>query len=419
MPIVSIVVHGLWFISSRRLTDGILFSPSVLCGKWETSPREFAKCRRCRKAKYCGKKCQSRAWSEGHRFWCSVREGDEAEPSNHGHGTNRHFHGAASTTGDTTGGADGGADTDPAIGPSGEVGLREAALAARQQRREERERQRQQMTVAAAAAMNIPVERVANVLRQRGELLNHPPPHAPAPLLRDEDPEGRVRARAIEQLFRRPPNAEGSGSEEVADGQERTMMRRSTSFVNLHRHSWSMEGNRQQGRMREAMADVMGTTPAGESSTGTGYGSSSIINNAINPQTHAHALAQSNTNIGRQSPGVIGDRQWRTIAIPNMSQPAANVSLAPLRPHQQRTQQYLAFSPYSANAMPFAPFGQDMSPGQGGHSGHVNVDEDADIDVDVDADVADVEVDVDFVDAGLANLRRQNERSRADDDLEM
>ncbi|KAF9579362.1 hypothetical protein BGW38_004415, partial [Lunasporangiospora selenospora] len=40
------------------------------CGKWETKPREFAKCRRCRKAKYCSKQCQSKAWSEGHRWWC-------------------------------------------------------------------------------------------------------------------------------------------------------------------------------------------------------------------------------------------------------------------------------------------------------------------------------------------------------------
>lgn len=264
----------------------------MLCCKRETYPREFAKCRQCRKAKYCSKECQSRAWSVGHHFWCSDRDGDEADRSNHGHGSNRHIHGADSTAGATTGGTRGGVDTDPAIVSSGEDGLREAAMAARQQRREERERQRREMTVAAAAAMNIPVGRVANVLRQRGELLNHPPQHAPAPLLRDEDPEGRVRARAIEQLFRRPPNAEGSGSEEVADGQETTMMRRSTSLVNLHRHSWSMEGNRQQGRMREAMADVIGTAPAGESSTGTGYGSSGSINNAINPQTHAHALAQ-------------------------------------------------------------------------------------------------------------------------------
>jgi hypothetical protein len=64
----------------------------VLCGKWERYPREFAKCRRCRKAKYCGKECQSRAWSEGHRFWCSAREEPEghtasgANPANAGGG---------------------------------------------------------------------------------------------------------------------------------------------------------------------------------------------------------------------------------------------------------------------------------------------------------------------------------------------
>jgi hypothetical protein len=53
----------------------------VLCGRWETYPREFAKCRRCRKAKYCGKECQSTAWSEGHRFWCSAKDGDDdADP---------------------------------------------------------------------------------------------------------------------------------------------------------------------------------------------------------------------------------------------------------------------------------------------------------------------------------------------------
>ncbi|CAO3595514.1 unnamed protein product [Absidia cylindrospora] len=43
------------------------------CGKWERYPREFAKCRRCRKAKYCSKTCQSRAWAEGHRWWCVER----------------------------------------------------------------------------------------------------------------------------------------------------------------------------------------------------------------------------------------------------------------------------------------------------------------------------------------------------------
>ncbi|KAI0031123.1 hypothetical protein K488DRAFT_35573, partial [Vararia minispora EC-137] len=56
---------------------GIRQCANMLCGRWETYPREFAKCRRCRKAKYCGKECQSTAWSEGHRFWCSVKDGDD------------------------------------------------------------------------------------------------------------------------------------------------------------------------------------------------------------------------------------------------------------------------------------------------------------------------------------------------------
>lgn len=48
---------------------GIRQCANMSCGRWESFPREFAKCRRCRKAKYCSKDCQSRAWSEGHRFW--------------------------------------------------------------------------------------------------------------------------------------------------------------------------------------------------------------------------------------------------------------------------------------------------------------------------------------------------------------
>ncbi|KAF9917677.1 hypothetical protein BX616_000251 [Lobosporangium transversale] len=49
---------------------GIRQCAYIGCGKWETQPREFAKCRRCRKAKYCSKQCQSKAWNEGHRWWC-------------------------------------------------------------------------------------------------------------------------------------------------------------------------------------------------------------------------------------------------------------------------------------------------------------------------------------------------------------
>ncbi|WFD02713.1 hypothetical protein MOBT1_001397 [Malassezia obtusa] len=53
---------------------GIRQCANMLCGKWESYPREFAKCRRCRKAKYCSKQCQSKGWQMGHRFWCSARD---------------------------------------------------------------------------------------------------------------------------------------------------------------------------------------------------------------------------------------------------------------------------------------------------------------------------------------------------------
>ncbi|KAK9247605.1 hypothetical protein V1506DRAFT_531648 [Lipomyces tetrasporus] len=39
------------------------------CGTWEEYPKQFAKCRRCRRTKYCSKTCQSKAWFF-HRHWC-------------------------------------------------------------------------------------------------------------------------------------------------------------------------------------------------------------------------------------------------------------------------------------------------------------------------------------------------------------
>jgi len=39
------------------------------CGKWEQYTRQFAKCRRCRRTKYCSKECQKAAWVY-HRHWC-------------------------------------------------------------------------------------------------------------------------------------------------------------------------------------------------------------------------------------------------------------------------------------------------------------------------------------------------------------
>lgn len=41
------------------------------CGKWEQWTRQFAKCRRCRRTKYCSKECQKNAWIY-HRHWCVV-----------------------------------------------------------------------------------------------------------------------------------------------------------------------------------------------------------------------------------------------------------------------------------------------------------------------------------------------------------
>ncbi|KAH9937923.1 uncharacterized protein BXZ73DRAFT_76542 [Epithele typhae] len=103
---------------------GIRQCANMLCGKWERFPREFAKCRRCRKAKYCGKECQSTAWSEGHRFWCSAKDPDEEGEHAQAHGHGHHHHA-------------------PAAPPSG------AANPGRAERREARERERQARAMAA------------------------------------------------------------------------------------------------------------------------------------------------------------------------------------------------------------------------------------------------------------------------------
>ncbi|KAH9846298.1 hypothetical protein C2E23DRAFT_744391 [Lenzites betulinus] len=118
---------------------GIRQCANMLCGKWERFPREFAKCRRCRKAKYCGKECQSTAWSEGHRFWCSAKDPEE---------DGEHHHHHANLTGDATrpagpGGGGGGA---AAAAPAGTAGT----AAARSERREARDRERERLSRVAA-----------------------------------------------------------------------------------------------------------------------------------------------------------------------------------------------------------------------------------------------------------------------------
>lgn len=48
---------------------GVRQCGNLECGKWEQFPREFLKCRRCKRTKYCSRECQIRAW-HCHRNWC-------------------------------------------------------------------------------------------------------------------------------------------------------------------------------------------------------------------------------------------------------------------------------------------------------------------------------------------------------------
>ncbi|KAI0691831.1 hypothetical protein C8T65DRAFT_587083 [Cerioporus squamosus] len=113
---------------------GIRQCANMLCGRWERFPREFAKCRRCRKAKYCGKECQSTAWSEGHRFWCSAKD-PEDDGEHHHHGESSRSANAAAGAGGATARAD-------------RAERREA-----RERERERERDRQARAVAAEARL--------------------------------------------------------------------------------------------------------------------------------------------------------------------------------------------------------------------------------------------------------------------------
>jgi hypothetical protein len=48
---------------------GVRQCGNIDCGKWERYPREFLKCRKCKRTKYCSRECQMRAW-QCHRNWC-------------------------------------------------------------------------------------------------------------------------------------------------------------------------------------------------------------------------------------------------------------------------------------------------------------------------------------------------------------
>ncbi|KAG2031744.1 hypothetical protein BDR03DRAFT_971906 [Suillus americanus] len=209
---------------------GIRQCANMLCGRWETYPREFAKCRRCRKAKYCGKECQSMAWSEGHRFWCSVKEGDEAEePTEHQHGTD---HGHGEGDGET-----------PAS-----VAAAEAAQA-RAERRAERERQlRERERMGGTIAAN-------HIVQQH--MLNppvNPPPVAAQLTVR---PRGAVlpptNQPVIPQPRRGSPSGSGFGtiqSRRRAETVSGVVDTRETRMMLVH-NGWQPPPRRRGGEVRE------------------------------------------------------------------------------------------------------------------------------------------------------------------------
>lgn len=60
---------------------GIRQCANFECGKWEEYPRHFAKCRRCKRTKYCSKSCQLQAWSF-HRYWCAPASSTASSSTN-------------------------------------------------------------------------------------------------------------------------------------------------------------------------------------------------------------------------------------------------------------------------------------------------------------------------------------------------
>ncbi|BGP03891.1 MYND-type zinc finger protein MUB1 [Rhodotorula toruloides] len=117
---------------------GIRQCANMLCGKWEGYAREFAKCRRCRRAKYCSKMCQSEAWNQGHRHWChkiaSRRHGA------HGHdGSSR----SAALAGTTDSAADSGNSTPASPAVAAAEGGFPPDLAQRRRRHHHQRRRRE------------------------------------------------------------------------------------------------------------------------------------------------------------------------------------------------------------------------------------------------------------------------------------
>lgn len=85
---------GVIMRNSCRRNDfkgGVRQCGNLECGKWEKYPREFSKCKRCKRTKYCSRDCQMRAW-QCHKNWC-VPSGSSSGSTATTHSTSTHFDG--------------------------------------------------------------------------------------------------------------------------------------------------------------------------------------------------------------------------------------------------------------------------------------------------------------------------------------
>ncbi|AAS50751.1 ABL020Wp [Eremothecium gossypii ATCC 10895] len=53
----------------KHEATGVRQCANFFCGKWEDHPKQFPKCRRCKRTKYCSCECQLQSWAY-HRYWC-------------------------------------------------------------------------------------------------------------------------------------------------------------------------------------------------------------------------------------------------------------------------------------------------------------------------------------------------------------
>ncbi|KAJ3355608.1 hypothetical protein GGF32_001878 [Allomyces javanicus] len=51
---------------------------NLTCARVECTDGEFARCGRCRAARYCSRACQAASWTRGHRHWCAGTACDDA-----------------------------------------------------------------------------------------------------------------------------------------------------------------------------------------------------------------------------------------------------------------------------------------------------------------------------------------------------